>query len=106
MANFVSDYGEDFKTISIEEPLLLTGQTQFTPKETYQLNKMVFKNKIPPLPLEFEYGYAITCHKAQGSAWDNVLIVEEKFPGGSFFSPVNFPELSKGRPTSPLVVPT
>lgn len=25
----------------------------------------------------FDYGYAITCHKAQGSQWDNVLIIDE-----------------------------
>ena len=25
----------------------------------------------------FEFGYAITCHKSQGSEWDNVLIIEE-----------------------------
>ena len=32
------------------------------------------------IPLEFTYGYAITCHKSQGSEWDKVLIYEEKFP--------------------------
>lgn len=26
---------------------------------------------------EFDYGYAMTCHKAQGSQWDNVLIMDE-----------------------------
>jgi Mesyanzhinovviridae Dda-like helicase len=25
----------------------------------------------------FEYGYALTCHKAQGSQWDKVLVVDE-----------------------------
>ena len=28
-------------------------------------------------PLEFDYGYAITCHKAQGSQWDSILIYDE-----------------------------
>ena len=32
------------------------------------------------MPREFEYGYAITCHKAQGSEWDKVLVIEENFP--------------------------
>jgi exodeoxyribonuclease-5 len=26
---------------------------------------------------EFDYGYALTCHKAQGSQWDEVVIVDE-----------------------------
>jgi ATP-dependent exoDNAse (exonuclease V) alpha subunit len=26
------------------------------------------------------YGYAITCHAAQGSEWDKVLVIEESFP--------------------------
>lgn len=25
----------------------------------------------------FDYGYAITCHKAQGSQWDNILVIDE-----------------------------
>jgi exodeoxyribonuclease-5 len=28
---------------------------------------------------EFDFGYAITCHKAQGSQWDKVLIWDDKF---------------------------
>ena len=28
---------------------------------------------------DFDYGYAITCHKAQGSEWDNVLVFHENF---------------------------
>ena len=26
---------------------------------------------------EFDYGYAITCHKSQGSQWDKVLVYDE-----------------------------
>jgi exodeoxyribonuclease-5 len=26
---------------------------------------------------EFDYGYAITCHKSQGSEWDSLLVIEE-----------------------------
>jgi exodeoxyribonuclease-5 len=32
------------------------------------------------VPREFAYGYAITCHKAQGSEWEKVLVIEETFP--------------------------
>ena len=32
------------------------------------------------VPMEFTYGYAITTHKSQGSEWDKVLVIEEKFP--------------------------
>ena len=35
--------------------------------------------KIPPMfhPHEFDYGYVITVHKAQGSEWDKVIVFEE-----------------------------
>jgi exodeoxyribonuclease-5 len=32
------------------------------------------------VPKKFDYGYAITAWKAQGSEWDNVVVIEEKFP--------------------------
>ena len=28
---------------------------------------------------EFDYGYALTVHKAQGSQWDNVYLFDESF---------------------------
>ena len=33
-------------------------------------------------PHQFDYGYAITAWKAQGSEWDKVLVFEENFPRG------------------------
>lgn len=42
-------------------------------------NKICQDNEIYPPDL-FTYGYAITCHKAQGSSWPNVLVVEETSP--------------------------
>ena len=32
------------------------------------------------LPKQATYGYALTCHSAQGSEWNNVLVIEETFP--------------------------
>jgi exodeoxyribonuclease-5 len=28
---------------------------------------------------EFDYGYALTCHKSQGSQWGNVMIIDESY---------------------------
>lgn len=28
---------------------------------------------------EFDYGYALTCHKAQGSQWDNITVFDESY---------------------------
>lgn len=32
----------------------------------------------------FDFGWALTIHKAQGSEWDNILLVEETIPGGDY----------------------
>ena len=41
---------------------------------------VVLKKEVIDPPYEFAYAYGITCHKAQGSEWDKVLVFEEKFP--------------------------
>lgn len=33
----------------------------------------------------FTYGYAITCHKAQGSEWNNILVIDQSY--GHIFKP-------------------
>ena len=30
--------------------------------------------------MKITYGYAITGHKSQGSEWNKVLVIEERFP--------------------------
>ena len=57
---------------------LLTGNPSFTTREEYLLAKR-FKT-MAPTPLHFNYGYAITCWKAQGSEWNKILGYEEGFP--------------------------
>lgn len=44
-----------------------------------------YDNEIDKLPWyetkmmrEFDYAYAVTCHKSQGSEWDNVIILDDK----------------------------
>lgn len=62
-----------FSEIEVDYKLLLTGTTTVTrgPNSNWK--------KIPKLyhPHEFDYGYAITCHKAQGSEFDKVIVLEE-----------------------------
>ena len=69
--------GDTYLDVPIDYNSLLTGKKTFTPQQEYYLNK---RKDNPPLPIEFNYGYAITTHRAQGSQWDNVLVIEENFP--------------------------
>ena len=76
---FVSELGEDFGHINMDPKIMKGGESELEWRTKYNLNKL--KNRIGDvIPKEFTYGYAITCHKAQGSEWDNVLVLEEKFP--------------------------
>lgn len=64
---------------SLDKNMLIKGEKCCDWRVAYQLGKL--KNKIGDIiPREFAYGYAITCHKAQGSEWDKVLVLEERFP--------------------------
>ena len=69
---------DEFSMIPIDYNYLKIGETTLTPKQNFQL----LKNKNCGLepPYDFAYGYAITCHKAQGSEWEKVLVFEERFP--------------------------
>ena len=76
--NFESDEGTYVDTC-IDRKMLLTGEKCCDWRLSYQLGKLRPRyGEI--VPKEFAYGYAITCHKAQGSEWDKVLVIEETFP--------------------------
>ena len=66
-----------FPSIPIDYIALTTGTPALDGKETYLVNK---STTYSDAPYEFAYAYAITTHKAQGSEWDKVLVVEERFP--------------------------
>ena len=76
-ANFTEDGIESptgvFYNLSMDYKLLTTGEPTIT-KDNWK--------KFPRgcRPLEFDYGYCITCWKAQGSEYDKVLVFEEDFP--------------------------
>ena len=85
IADFVSDdYTEldirispldvSFRDLNIDYKLLTTGEPTVTEKNFRRFPKQ-FK------PLTFDYGYCITCHKAQGSEYDKVLVLEEFLKG-------------------------
>lgn len=77
-SNFV--VGDDyFPDIEIDYNMLLTGEKCCDWRLSYQLGKL--KPKLGEIvPKEFAFAYAITVHKAQGSEWPNVLLLEERFP--------------------------
>lgn len=73
-----TDEGTTFDPIDIDKKMLLTEKKCVNSKTEY----LVLKNKKchRKIPQEFAFGYAITTHKAQGSSWDKVLVIEENFP--------------------------
>lgn len=71
--------GGAFTNFTIDRNFLL-NETPCVPwKIEYQLNKMK-KMCGELLPKRATYGYAVTCHAAQGSEWEHVLAIEERFP--------------------------
>ena len=64
-----------FNNLNIDYKLLTTGEETVTAKNFRYFPK-------PLRPLTFDYGYCITCHKAQGSEYDKVLVFEEFLKGG------------------------
>ena len=77
MAEFIGDCGESYGVLGMDNKLILEGVKALDWKSEYRLGKSRYQNIIP---LEFTYAYAITTHKSQGSEWDKVLVIEEKFP--------------------------
>lgn len=70
--------GETFKAIACDYTALKTGKKFLTPQQEYQIIRR--RDLKGSEPIEFNYGYAITTHRAQGSQWNKVLVYEEQFP--------------------------
>lgn len=78
-SDIITEDSDRFLTVNIDQQRLITGTDTLEWRDIYKLNKN--KYRIGDLvPKEFDYGYAITCHKAQGSQWQKVFILEENFP--------------------------
>lgn len=77
--NSVLCYDDDSLTATIEP---FDGGA----RQDVDIHSHHLKGKIDPLPWwdrksaeEFDYGYAMTTHKAQGSQWDDVIVFDESF---------------------------
>lgn len=77
-AEFTSDSNADFGPLPMDEKQILTGERCLDHRKIYKLTSNWRTAHL--VPMEFTYGYAITCHKSQGSEWDNVCVLEESFP--------------------------
>lgn len=76
--NVISDSGATYSNLNMDKKLILTGENSLDWKTMYRLKGNPRTAHL--VPLEFTYAYAITGHKAQGSEWPNVLVIEERFP--------------------------
>lgn len=77
-AAFVSDADEYYPHLCMDKNMILTGERCINPRLACAINKdKKFRGRYP---LEFTFGYAVTCWKAQGSEWDKVLVIEEGHP--------------------------
>ena len=75
----ISETNDIYNLIEMDYNMFLTGKKCCGWQLSYKLGKL--RPKYGDLvPKEFAYAYAITCHKAQGSSWPNVVVLEESFP--------------------------
>lgn len=75
--DFTSEDGHTFSSVEMDEALLF-GDTPSLPRDVE--SRLRRTNKKGMIPEQFTFGYCITCHKAQGSEWNKVTVLEENFP--------------------------
>lgn len=76
--SFQPDYDEagPFEKLEVDYKLLTTHEPTVTRANFRSIPKWYH-------PIQFDYGYAVTCHKAQGSEYDKVIVLEEFLKGDS-----------------------
>jgi len=75
----ISDTNDMYDLVDMDQKMILTGEKCCDWKLSYRLGKL--RPKYGDIvPKEFAYAYAVTGHKAQGSEWPNVVVLEENFP--------------------------
>lgn len=89
LADFCSNMEDEsdgvcFSRLYIDKQTFSQSEQTLKSSEEYMIKKMNNSKKSRfkkiPIPYIMTYGYAITCHKSQGSQWDKVLVIEEDFP--------------------------
>lgn len=77
--SFESEDGNMFYSVEMDKYFIEHGEPFLDWRESYALGKLI--PRIGDIiPRQFTYGYAITCHKAQGSQFPKVTVIEENFP--------------------------
>ena len=77
VGDFYPEGGKNFNMISLDKDFLLKEKPCVDWKVSYRMGKI---GKGDILPKQATYGYCLTGHSSQGSEWDKVLVLEEKFP--------------------------
>ena len=75
----IPDTSDVYNLVDMDYKMILTGNKCCDWKLSYRLGKLRFRYG-DIVPKEFTYAYAVTYWKAQGSEWDNVVVLEEQFP--------------------------
>lgn len=76
--DFELEDGSVFSEIPIDYQGLATGELVLDDLARYRMANWEQSNLFPPH--DFVYAYAITCWKAQGSEYNNVMLIEEGHP--------------------------
>lgn len=74
LANFESDVGDKYNILNMDYKIFTEGKTTVNQDNWKEFSKHI-------RPMEFDYGYAITVHKSQGSEFDKVILFNEYLNG-------------------------
>ena len=75
----IPETNDVYQMTEMDRQMIITGEKCCDWRLSYKLGKLRPKyGEI--VPKEFTYAYAITIWKAQGSEWNNVVVLEESFP--------------------------
>lgn len=74
LANFESDIGDKYTILNMDYKIFTEGKTTVNKDNWKEFHREI-------RPMEFDYGYAITVHKSQGSEFDKVVLFNEYLGG-------------------------